>query len=200
MSPGRRILSSVVVVLALVVSGFAVATAPDNDAVTGPIATTATVGEKAATPEFETELHGVRLADTLDVSYGANDFSFPITELPSDGVWVVADLTLTSRFDTVLLQNSEIRIAGVSYRTSALLPLPTVSSSRFGPGLPVRGPIVFELPRSVVESDAARFAVIEFKTKLTPQLEGVTTYPVDLTSLNHDKTAVLGGASIAEGF
>lgn len=196
MSGGRGIRTALLVTAALVLSGVAVATAPDNDEIIGAIPTTADIGAEAATRQFSATVHGVRLADALDISYGDGGFRVVNTELPTDGVWVVIDLSLTTRYRAELLQYSQLVIGGISYRASNLLPSPAVSESRFGPGITVRGPMAFEIPGDVAGSDAARNAVIVLQAELSPQVEGVTHHPVDLASLERDPLAVLDRASI----
>ena len=195
MSGGRGIRTALLV-LALVLSGVAVATAPDNDTIVGAIPTTAAIGDEAATRQFAATVNEVRLADALDISYGDGGFRVVNTVLPSDGVWVVVDLSLTARYSSVLLQYSELHIGGIVYRASNLLPSPAVSESRAGPGIEVRGPLAFEIPTDIAESDAAAHAVIVLQAELNPQVEGVTHHPVDLGALERDPTAVLSGARI----
>ena len=196
MSGGRGIRTALLVTAALVLSGVAVATAPDNDEIIGAIPTTAVIGSEAVTRQFTATVHEVSLADALDISYGDGGFRVVNTELPTDGVWVVIDLGLTTRYRAELLQYSQLMIGGISYRASNLLPSPAVSESRFGPGIAVRGPMAFEIPRDVAESDAAKHAVIVLQAELAPQVEGVTHHPVDLTALDHESTVVLEGARI----
>ena len=196
MSGGRGIRTALLVAGALVLSGVAVATAPDNDEIIGAIPTTAAIGAEAVTRQFSATVNSVSLADSLDISYGGGDFRVVNTELPTDGVWVVLDLSITTRYRAELLQYSELVIDGVSYRASNLLPSPVVSESRFGPGIAVRGPFVFEIPRDIARSDAAANAVIVLQAELAPQVEGVTHHPVDLTALDHESTVVLEGARI----
>jgi len=196
----RRTGGALALIVALGLSGLAVATAPDNDDTVGPVVSTAPSGETATTRQFSARVDEVSLAQEIDVSYGANSFSFLTEQLPTEGVWVVVDVTITNTYGPILLHYSQLRIGGVEYRTTSLLPTPTVVSHRFGPGIPVRGPLVFEVPASVLESDAAAHAVLDIRATLTPQLDGVTVHDLDLSGLTVDDSVVLGGATVEEGF
>lgn len=193
MRPGiRSLLAGVIVLLA----GLAVATAPSIDRVVGPFELGGRLGDTVDARLYSATVTRVELAGELDLGYGQDGFSYTPPSVASEQVFVVVDLRLESVVDKVLVQYSELVIGGVTYRVAPFLPGPSILNPPAGPGIPVEGTLVFEVPSSVVESDAAAHARLHIKSELTPQLESVPVFALDLGGLDVERVRVVEPATI----
>ncbi|TBN56615.1 hypothetical protein EYE40_03945 [Glaciihabitans arcticus] len=194
----RRGIRSLAIIGGLLVAGIAVASAPSLDRVVGPFELDGAVGDTISARLYSATLNEVGLAKKLDLGYADGGFSYTPSEVSSKEVFVVVDLRVTTEFDRVLLGYSQLVIDGVEYRAAPFLPGRTMLSPPGGPGIPVEGTLVFEVPSSVVESDAAAHARLHIKSQLTPQLESVPVFTIDLTGLDVERVRVLEPAEIPE--
>lgn len=174
----RRWIAGAAIVAGLVGAGALIASAPDNDGVTAPIFTTGSIGETVAGRNLTAVVEDVRLTEYLDVKYrDAGDTS-------TVGVWVVVDSVLTARLDTVILNDAELWIGAVRYKVSDILPAPSPLQLSYGPDLPQRGSLVFEIPAAALDDPGAARASIVFYDKLDSRLDSVPVVVVDLTGLD----------------
>ncbi|MDQ2697755.1 MAG: DUF4352 domain-containing protein [Actinomycetota bacterium] len=172
----------------VIVASVAVATAPQSGTIADPFVRTGEVGDVVHARKFDVEVVGVRLAEELDLDYDD-------TTLATDGLWIVVDVIVTSNLDAVQLVYSEVRIAGVGYRTTAL-PYPSVDFTTFGAGIPVRGSLVFEVPKDAVSGVGADTARVRFQTGISVQLDDVPEVFVDLASLDVERSAIIDEAFV----
>ena len=180
----RGILTGVAAGLALAAAAVAVGTAPDSDRIVEPFLVTAEVGEVATGRLLSAEVSGVTLARTIVVKYRQD--AAPIN---TDGVWVVVDATVTPQLDILTLTSAQLRIGNVHYGVSSLLPEPTMLTQGYGAGIPQRGDLVFEIPRSALDAPGATSASIVFLPVVLPRLDTVPAIVVDLTRLEVGDTA-----------
>lgn len=173
----RRWVSGAAIVAGLVVAGALVATAPDEEAITAPLLVTGVVGETVSGRDLVAVVDDVRLTRYLDVKYReAGDTS-------TVGVWVVVDTVLTSRIDPVFLSSSELWIGSVRYRISDILPNPSPLQLPYGPGIPQRGSLVFEIPAGALDDPGASHASVVLYDRVDSRLDSVPVIVVDLTGL-----------------
>lgn len=172
----RRALVVVATAALLGVAALAVATAPDSVRITEPFDAHGAVGEPVDTRLLDVEVRQVTVATELVVSYGGT-FDDPQTVYPSEGVWVVLDVTAASSTDSLILAGSILTVGEFSYSAFAL-PSPTIESFVVGSDVPVDGNIVFEVPRSVFES--ATDARVTLKGNFATPLEQIAVVRVPL--------------------
>jgi hypothetical protein len=191
----NRLTASLTVVGLLAVGGVAVATAPSDDTIVAPFLVRGEPGEPIASRLATVVVNDVAVARELDLSYAYDpDFGEPAPDTRSAGVWIVVSLDVTATHKSIELGNSEVRIDGVRYRASTVLPDPDLPSFAFDPGVTVRGSIVFELPAAAVRSAAASDADLVFLPRLVPALDTVPTLRVDLRAIHVDAVAVVDEA------
>ena len=169
----------------LAVSAVAVATAPDNAAVTAPFPISGPMGEAVTARALVVTVHSVELTEKLDVDYR------DIPAIGTDGVWVVVDTTIESRLGLLGLSYAELWIDDVHYRVSDALPAPTPLLVTWGSGVPQRGSLVFELPRDALDAGGASRASIVFLHRLDASLDSVPVVAVDLTTLDVSPSVTL---------
>lgn len=173
----RRWLAGAAIVAALAGSAVLVAGAPDNEDITAPFLQQGGLGDTVSGRTLTVVVEKVRLTRYLDVKY--NDAGDTSTK----GVWVVVDTVLTARLGTLVLGEAELRIDGVRYAVSDILPAPTSLQLSYGPDVPQRGSLVFEVPESALASPGAAHAAIAFLTTSDPRLDSFPVVVVDLTGL-----------------
>jgi hypothetical protein len=182
----RTVASGIAAALALGVAALAVATAPGGDSIADPFPVRGALGEAVEGREFTIDVHSVRLAEAIGFSYRADAES-----IRSDGAWVVVELTVTPTLGTPTFSYVQLDIGGRLYRTNDVLPAPSLSRLPFGAGIPSHGTIVFEVPRSAIESSAASGAVIRFQHRIDPQLDSVPMVEVDLSTVDVEREILI---------
>ena len=131
----------------LAVGGVAIATAPSDDTIVAPFLVRGEIGKPIGSRLATVVVSDVGVARELDLSYAYDpDFGEPAPDTASAGVWIVVSLDVTATYTSIDFGNAEVRIAGVRYRASTVLPDPDLPTFAFDPGVTVRGSIVFELP------------------------------------------------------
>lgn len=188
----RAVWATIGVVAALGATVFAVGTAPDDQGIVAVFPVRGEIGDVLEARELVVEATGIHLAERLEVGYGdAGDTT-------TDGVWVVLDVTATPRLSTMPLTYSTIAIDGIQYRVSDLLPYPSLTFLDYGPGIPQHGSLVFELPRSALDSPGAARAEISLSYAFDPVLDSLPVVVVDLTALEVDSRAVIAPVYIPD--
>lgn len=173
----RRWIAGAAIIAALAGSAVLVAGAPDNEDVTGPFFSHGSIGDTVSGRNLTVEVTSVRLTKYLDIKYNdAGDTS-------TDGVWVVVDTVMASRITTLVLGDAELWIGDVRYAISDILPSPTSQQLSFGPDVPQRGSLVFEIPESALTDAGASHASLVFYTTSDPRLDSFPVVAVDLTGL-----------------
>jgi hypothetical protein len=167
----------------VVMASIAVATAPQPGTLADPFVRTGAEGEVVHARKLDVEVTGVRAAEQLNLVYDES-------HLDTDGVWVVVDLIVTSNVDLVQLESTELRIDGIAYGTRGL-PYPDMTFNSYGPGVPVQGSLVFELPASALEGKGLDAARVYFQASVSVQLDDVPEVIVDLTDLEVARTEII---------
>ena len=176
MSP--RWVAGIAIGALLVGSALAVATAPDNDGVIAPFPVYGALGDSVSGRTLTVTVNSVELTDSLLVKYR------DIPAITTGGVWVVVDATTTARLAPAGLTHMELHIGDISYQVADVLPAPTPLQLNYGPGVPQRGSLVFEVPRSALDAAGAARASLVFLPQLDSSLDSVPVVVVDLTGLD----------------
>ena len=172
----------------LLVASIGVATAPQNGTIADPFVRTGVQGEVVHAREVDVEVTGVRAAEELNLVYDES-------RLGTDGVWVIVDMILTSNVYTVQLGDTELRINGIAYGTRDL-PYPDLTFTSYGPGVPVMGSLVFEVPQSALDGDGLDDARVYFQADVSVQLDDVPEVIVDLSDLDVARTEIIDEAVV----
>ena len=167
----------------VVVASIAVATAPQEGTIADPFVRTGVEGEVVHARELDVEVNDVRLAQQLDLVYDESG-------LFTDGVWVIVDLTVTSNVGSVHLSYAELHLNGIAYRMR-VLPNPGMDFIYYGPGVPVSGSLVFELPTSALESGGLDDARVYFQAGVAVQLDDIPEVIVDLSALEIARAEII---------
>lgn len=188
----RSIWATIGVVAALGATVAAVATAPDDGEIIAVFPVRGGIGDVLEARELIVEPTDIRLAERLEVGYG--DAGNTSTE----GVWVVLDATITPRLTTLGLSYSYLTIDGIQYRVADLLPYPSLTFLVNGAGIPQHGSLIFELPKSALDSPGAAHAEITLTYSFDPTLDSIPVVVVDLASLDVESRAVIAPVYISE--
>ena len=104
---------------------------------------------------------------------------------------------MTSNVGTVQLAYTELRIDGIAYRTRSL-PYPGIDFIDYGPGVPVKGSLAFELPASALEGRRLDDARVYFQASVSVQLDDIPEVIVDLTGLDIARTEIVDEPVVLE--
>jgi hypothetical protein len=101
------------------------------------------------------------------------------------GVWVVVDLSVEAVVDDqgAALGTALLTVGETSFSASHRPDRGTVAGRGLATGIPLTGPIMFELPADVVSSVAAETAALELATNSDPRVDSLIVVPIDLGSV-----------------
>jgi hypothetical protein len=161
----------------LTIAWFVAHTTPTEEVWQGPIVVSGDIGEKLTGRNIEAIVSQVRIAETVSASNGWAG--------PTSGVWVVVDTSVAAVVDDlgVSLGTAELVIDGVTYSASERPDDGTIARQQLTTGIPLRGPLMFEVPRELVESEAATAATIQLAINRDPRADSLITIGVDLSAL-----------------
>ena len=164
-------------VAVLAIAWFVAETTPTDEAWQGPIVVSGDIGETLTGRNIEAVVSEVRVADTVTASNGWAG--------PTSGVWVVVDASVAAVVDDlgVSLGTAELVINGVTYSASERPDDGTIARAPLSTGIPLTGPLMFEVPRELVESEAASSATIQLAINSDPRADSMLVVGVDLTAL-----------------
>ena len=172
-----RVIATALVVL----GGFAVATAPDSAVITKTFDVPALIGESTQSRWGSVDVASVSLSPELVLDDPAG-FPPSTERRESAGLWVVIDVTVTSRQDSVSLGGSRLEVGELQFSSVETI-TPSLASFSVGPGVPVSGTVVFEIPADALEADSARMAIVRLAPSVfTRALDDEFVTIVDLRS------------------
>jgi hypothetical protein len=182
MTTNRRAAVVVLTTVALLGGAFLVrATQPTDDQQEAPFVTTAEFGERAEGRDLELEATDAFLADRL---------TSPDWIGETEGVWLVIDATIGSRFQ-IATPYATVMAGELEFSASNRPQDAALNDTLVAAGLPHSGSFVFELPRELIEGPDARHVIVRFATALDPRLDSVIDVPLDLSELRHESSATL---------
>lgn len=178
----RHAISAVVLVGLLAVAGVVADTAPSGGGWQAPIDVDGHVGETVTGRNIEATVHGVRAADSVLTSNGWQGVT--------TGVWIVVDLSVSTVVDDrgTLLGGGVLRIGDRSYSASDRPGLSVLADQSLSVGIPLTGPLLFEIPRDDLDSSDGRAARLELGLGADPRVDSRLVVPVDLTTLSVEPT------------
>lgn len=194
---GGRAGRATVSIALLLAAGVAVASAPDADQIVAPFRVDGAVGDDVYSRTMVVRVDDVSLAQQVDAAY-ATSTSSDGGPLSTEGVWVVVDTTVSSRIGSLTLNRVEMLIGDVRYRVYGSLPDPALTLLPYGAGVPMSGPLIFELPAGALEDPGAADADILFLPSIEAQLDTVADIRVDLTALPIERRVTLDEARVVD--
>lgn len=189
----RRAVVLAACIIALVGAGFTVATAPESETIVEPFYVTGIVGDDVSSRLLAVRVHEVVVADQIVAKYRSEE-----QQLESAGVWVVVDVTVTPTTDTVSLDQAQLWIGDARYRPSGMIPSPSIQLITYGAGVPMRGDLVFEIPRSALDGQPASQASIVFSPAFQVRLDTVAVVVVDLESPDIERMVRIDPARVVD--
>jgi hypothetical protein len=173
----RHLVNGAALVAILVVAGFVAHSSPNDELWQSPITVAGAPGERISGRNIAASVDEVRAADSVRTSNGwAGETS---------GVWVVVDVTVESVVDDygAQLGFAHLVVGDTRYSTSRRPVTGTVAGASLTTGIPISGPLVFEVPRELLSEPAARDAHVQLALDNDPRVDSLIEVPVDLTAL-----------------
>lgn len=173
----RHALSALVLVGLLAVAGVVADTAPSGGGWQAPVEVEGRLGETVTGRNIEATVRSVRAADSVTTSNGWQG--------ATTGVWIVVDLSVAAVVDdrASLLGGAVLRIGDRSYSASDRPGLSVLAERSISVGVPLTGPLLFEIPRDDLGSADGRGARLELGLDADPRVDSLLVVPVDLTEL-----------------
>jgi hypothetical protein len=173
----RHALSALVLVGLLAVAGVVADTAPSGGGWQAPVEVEGRLGETVTGRNIEATVRSVRAADSVTTSNGWQG--------ATTGVWIVVDLSVAAVVDdrASLLGGAVLRIGDRSYSASDRPGLSVLAERSLSVGIPMTGPLLFEIPRDDLGSADGRGARLELGLDADPRVDSLLVVPVDLTQL-----------------
>lgn len=176
----------ILIAVALIAVAFVVRlTQPSDAQQLEPFVTTVEVGQSAEGRDITLTVNDAYLADRLTTSTWTGE---------TEGVWLVVDATIGSKLESES-PYATLRADGVEWRSSD-----RAGDSSLGglvdAGLPQTGSFVFELPKSLIDTDAGRHVTVRFANSLVVQLDSAFDLPLDLSTLDHRDSVAIQGPGV----
>ncbi|MDH2425715.1 hypothetical protein [Sphaerisporangium sp. TRM90804] len=139
----RRTLVAAAVAAALFAANVAVQRAtPSPDQRYAPIASRGGTGHQVDTTTFQLRVDRVQPARTIRMT---DPYGLVREPRSTPGIWVVVSATVAATTETFQAQGARLRTrAGLEYEASSVLD--TLDKVTLQPGIPVYGPLLFEIP------------------------------------------------------
>jgi hypothetical protein len=173
----KRVANGVGLVVVLAIAWFVTQTTPTEEEWQAPIVVSGDIGETLTGRNIEAVVSEVRIAESVTASNGWAG--------PTSGVWVVVDTSVSSVVDDfgVSLGTAELVIDGITYSASERPDDGTIARAPLTTAIPLTGPLMFEIPRDLVESEAATSATIQLAVNSDPRADSLLAITVDLSAL-----------------
>jgi hypothetical protein len=173
----KRVANGVGLVVVLAIAWCVTQTTPTEEEWQAPIVVSGDIGETLTGRNIEAVVSEVRIAESVTASNGWAG--------PTSGVWVVVDTSVSSVVDDfgVSLGTAELVIDGITYSASERPDDGTIARAPLTTAIPLTGPLMFEIPRDLVESEAAASATIQLAVNSDPRADSLLAITVDLSAL-----------------
>jgi hypothetical protein len=173
----KRVANGVGLVVVLAIAWFVTQTTPTEEEWQAPIVVSGDLGETLTGRNIEAVVSEVRIAESVTASNGWAG--------PTSGVWVVVDTSVSSVVDDfgVSLGTAELVIDGITYSASERPDDGTIARAPLTTAIPLTGPLMFEIPRDLVESEAAASATIQLAVNSDPRADSLLAITVDMSAL-----------------
>ena len=174
----RHAANGAVLLVILSVASVVLHTAPDRDLQQSPIVVPATLAEPASGRNIRATVHSVAVTDAVTAGNGWAG--------GTTGVWVVIEVSVEAVVDDqgASLGTAVLRVGDTGFSASTRPGNATVASVGLATGIPLTGPLMFELPADVVSASVAAGATLELATNADPRVDSLIVVPVDLAALD----------------
>jgi hypothetical protein len=173
----RRLGNGLGLVVLLAIGWVVSQSTPSEEVWAGPIEVSGEVGESLAGRNIEAVVSEVRIAEEVVASTGWTG--------TTTGVWVVVDASASAvvqEFGTTL-GTAELVVDGTTYSASTRPDTETLAKKGLTVGVPLTGPLMFEVPRELVTSQLAQNSHILLAVNSDPRSDSLIVVEVDLTAL-----------------
>jgi hypothetical protein len=162
----------------LAIAAAVVHTAPSRELQQSAVTVPGTMGEAASGRNIRATVTSVTLTESVTAANGWAG--------STPGVWLVVQMQVEAVVDDqrATLGTAVLQVGNVTYSASTRPQTGTIAGSRLATGIPVSGPLMFELPTAVAASAAAATAELQFAAKDDPRADSLLVVPVDLSSLD----------------
>jgi len=178
----RHVANGAGLVVILVLAGIVAHTTPNDEQQQAPIPVRGQLGETLSGRNIVATVDEVRIAESVEASNGWAG--------PTTGVWVVVDASVAARVDDlgVNLGYARLKVGDTTYSASTRPGTGSIADQFLTTGIPWTGPLMFELPGSLISGDAARSAELQLAVDSDPRADSLIVIPVDLYSLDVEST------------
>jgi hypothetical protein len=173
----RHVINAAVLVAILAVAAIVQSTTPTDEQRDAAIAVRGPIGAALTGRNIAATIRSVKLARTVSAANGWKG--------ETTGVWVVVEASAAAVVDDTNgpSLNAVLRIGDTTYTASSRpRTAGTIADTPLSVGIPWNGPLMFEIPKSVARSSAARSASIEIAPKFDTRADSIVIVTVDLTS------------------
>ncbi|PRY68572.1 hypothetical protein B0I08_104275 [Glaciihabitans tibetensis] len=169
----------------LVAAAVVTETTPSNEFWQGPIPVPGEINETLTGRNIEATVSEVRVARSVRADTGWLG--------ETSGIWVVVDVSVAAVVDDnrAVLGTAELEIGSVVYSASTRPATASLALKPLATGIPRRGTLVFEIPETVLESEAAGDTHIHLAANGDPRSDSLIVVPVDLTAVTVEDTLAI---------
>lgn len=172
----RHVANGAGLVVILVLAGVVAHTTPNDEQQQAPLPVRGQVGETLSGRNIAATVDAVRVAESVEASNGWAG--------PTAGVWVVVDASVEANVTESNFGYARLKVGDVTYSASTRPDRATIAATGLSVGIPWTGPLMFELPRLLVSSDASRTAELQLAVDADPRADSMLVMPVDLYSID----------------
>jgi len=180
----RHVANGAGLVVILVLAGVVAHTTPNDEQQQAPLPVRGQVGETLSGRNIAATVDAVRVAESVEASNGWAG--------PTSGVWVVVDASVEANVTESNFGYARLKVGDVTYSASTRPDRATIAATGLSVGIPWTGPLMFELPRLLVSSDAARTAELQLAVDADPRADSMLVMPVDLSAIEIEKVVETG--------
>jgi len=171
----RHVANGAGLVVILVIAGIVAHTTPKDEQQQAPLPVRGQVGETLSGRNIAATVDAVRVAESVEASNGWAG--------PTAGVWVVVDASVEANVTESNFGYARLKVGDVTYSASTRPDRATIAATGLSVGIPWTGPLMFELPRLLVSSDASRTAELQLAVDADPRADSMLVMPVDLSAI-----------------
>jgi len=171
----RHVANGAGLVVILVIAGIVAHTTPNDEQQQAPLPVRGQVGETLSGRNIAATVDAVRVAESVEASNGWAG--------PTAGVWVVVDASVEANVTESNFGYARLKVGDVTYSASTRPDRATIAATGLSVGIPWTGPLMFELPRLLVSSDASRTAELQLAVDADPRADSMLVMPVDLSAI-----------------
>lgn len=178
----RHLAKGTALLAILSVASVVLHTTPNRDLQQSPMVVSAAVAEPASGRNIRATVHSVGVTETVAAGNGWAG--------KTAGIWVVVELSVEAVVDDqgAALGTAILRVGDTTFGASTRPGAATLASVGLATGIPLTGPLMFEVPADVAASAEAHGATLELATNSDPRVDSLLVVPVDLAALDVQPT------------